>query len=113
MGDIPTVDVGAVVDAGAASADAGAAVVDAGAAVVDAGAAAGAAIVDDFAALDDDNWDDFGDDFDWDTWAPTGCIYNLTLDDKLALLYANKQLDFTSNFKDKSEKETSYKILLE
>jgi hypothetical protein len=29
------------------------------------------------------------DDIDWDNWAPTGCVYNLTLENKLGLLYDN------------------------
>lgn len=63
---------------------------------------------------DDDDWsdEDYDDDYNWDDWAPTGCVYNLTLEEKLDLLFTNKQLDFTSNFKDKSEKETSYAIMV-
>lgn len=44
---------------------------------------------------------------------PIGCVYNLTREQKMDLLFNNTQLEYASSFKEKKEKETAYKIKVE
>lgn len=45
--------------------------------------------------------------------APTGCTYTLATKTVDELLFSNKQMEFTSNFKEKAAKNAVYKVKVE